>query len=456
MGTLSALAANFEIKPVDVLPTLVRNGDTVAAHFLVINKTSSTRTGYTLGGLPTNVKQIFATNLFFDRVCGNPLTLGAKKSCILSLEITGPASFDFSLCNKSSCTSSAVSVKLENKEVPDDTFPYGSAPKGNVCVSNDYYATPETMLGSWAMLKAIDNDITSGDLPSGFKGKTAYGVGTAAVGNYYGYNNCGGGCNELNGYCFAIKFNKKTTYPYMIFQSVNIAANENSFDIYMAGGGCGAFCDSCKVFWGTDTIPWTDHILNSSCETYFANAGNIDSKYSVTYDGTAHPAKQTLIDACAFASSDVSGFNTQNFEDITFVPVTCPTAITQVTGLALPSSIQTIGTGSVSVPLIDITKLTDADFSGPTAIKTATTTQMQDCKTPSSGYCGNVASSIPNYEASISASLEKPLLTNAYCAKNPGVVGYCSWNNCGSSGSDYCNQSKAICESCGGGTWCTC
>ena len=38
----------------------------------------------------------------------------------------------------------------------DASFPYGSAPQGNVCVTSDNYATPETLLGSWAMQRAVE------------------------------------------------------------------------------------------------------------------------------------------------------------------------------------------------------------------------------------------------------------------------------------------------------------
>ncbi len=449
-----AHSANFSITPVGNIPNSILSNNTINVYFRVTNLTKSTRSGYYLSSLPSNVTQEFSSTLYSEPICTNPLTLGKNASCLLMFAIKGPASFNFSLCNGASCTRSSLTINLQNETIGDSSFPYGSAPDGNVCVSSDYYATPETMLGSWAMLQAVDMDMASGQLPSTFKDNIVYAVGTAAVGNYYGYANCAGGCNQLNGYCFAIKYNTKSTYQYMIFQSVNIAANDNSFDIYMAGGGCGAFCNSCSTFWGTGSIPWADHILNSSCATYFANSANINSAYSVTYNGQAHPAKQTLLDACAFASSSVSGFNTQNFSDIVFIPVTCPTSLTQVTGVALPSSVQTIGNNNV--PLLDISSLTESSFSGPNAVTSATTTQMQDCKTPSSGYCGNVATSIPNYEASISASTSAPLLTNAYCAKNPGKTGFCSWNSCGSSGSDYCNTDEVTCLSCGGGQWCTC
>lgn len=447
----------FSINPVGVHPTSIRNGDHVLIHFLVKNISQTPLSEYRLSPLPANVKQRFSSSRYPTTTCNNPLSLAPGEQCVLALAISGPTSFEFSLCKDLNCPVAATAVALKAQSLNDPTFPYGVAPDGNVCVTNDYYATPETMLGSWAMLEAVTMDITSGELSSSFQDKIVYAVGTAALGNYYGFSDCGGGCNALNGYCFAIKFNQKTAYPYMIFQSVNIAANDNSFDIYMAGGGCGAFCDACQIFWGSNTTSWENNILGAPCADYFGDYSDINAAYSVTYNGTAYPAKQTLSDACNFASSNVSGFNTQNFDDITFVPVTCPTALTQVTGVALPSSIQTIGINSVSAPLIPIAELSDASFSGPTAISTATTTQMQDCKTPSSGYCGNVLSSITNYQASISASTTAPLLSNAYCSKNPGVVGFCSWDNCGSSGSDYCNTDEATCNGCGGGAqWCTC
>ena len=66
----------------------------------------------------------------------------------------------------------------------DLKFPYGSLPTGNVCVSSDYYATPETMLGSWAMIEAVTMDSQENVLP-GFMtdANTVYAVGTAAIGD---------------------------------------------------------------------------------------------------------------------------------------------------------------------------------------------------------------------------------------------------------------------------------
>ncbi|MBX9703897.1 MAG: hypothetical protein K2X39_07055, partial [Silvanigrellaceae bacterium] len=170
----------------------------------------------------------------------------------------------------------------------DKKFPYSEPPKGDVCVNNDQFATPETMLGSWAMLKAVDSDIQNKQLPTLFASKNdvVYAVGTAAIGDALGIPNCSGGCNQINGFCFALKFNNKDQGPkYIILQSVNIAANANSFDIYMAGGGAGAFPNFCAKFWGNNSANWSANIENyQSCDDYF-NYDNISSKYAVTYQG---------------------------------------------------------------------------------------------------------------------------------------------------------------------------
>lgn len=403
--------------------------------------------------------------------CGSPFVLPAHSSCSLSLTIdrgqlsqlnggpqvcvtkgpndNNPGSF---MCSQPSQTD-VLSV-----QTLDPNFPYGSSPTGNVCVSSDYYATPETMLGSWAMIQAVTLDTQGNVLPS-FLSNTnvVYAVGTAAIGDALGIAGCSGGCNELNGYCFALKFNDKTPYPYMIFQSVNIGANPNSFDIYLAGGGSGAFPAPCQTFWGTSSVTWADHIEDSTCEDYFDNYSTINSTYSVTYNSTVHTAKDTLQNACNFASAGQSGFNSQNWTNVTVVPVTCPRSLIQITGVELPATITTVGNQSIQ----NLSTLTDAAFTAST-ITGITTTQMQDCKTPSSGYCNNVAVSVPNYEASISANLTAPLLSgpppvSTYCQANPGAT-YCSWNNgISSAGGTYCNANSTQCIACGGGSkWCTC
>lgn len=338
----------------------------------------------------------------------------------------------------------------------DKTFPYGQTPDGNVCVSSDYFATPETLLGSWAMIQAVDMDLSKGVLPKWLTSyDVVYGVGTAAIGTELGLPNCATGCNELNGYCFALKFNDKQTAPYyMIFQSVNIAANPNSIDVYMAGGGAGAFPGYCEQFWGQDVANWSSHVQNyQSCNDYF-NYENVTSSYVINFNGKTYQAKNTLKSACEFASQ--TGFNKQNFDSVTVVPVTCPESLTQISGLRLAGNIQSVG----SKKILNLSSLSEHAFDESSVI--VGTTQMQDCKTPSSGYCNNVQHAMPNYQASISATLTKPILSEqspktTYCQEHPGQIGYCSWDKGHSSGSDYCNQNESICKSCGNNPkWCRC
>lgn len=350
-------------------------------------------------------------------------------------------------------------VTILAEQTIDSSFPYGNKPTGNVCVSSDYYATPETMLGSWAMIDAVALDVQSQVLPRFMtNNNVVYAVGTAALGNELGISGCGGGCNQLNGYCFALKFNGKNSYPYMIFQSVNIGANDDSLDIYMAGGGSGAFPVQCAQFWGTgSSVNWALHIEDTSCSAYFGDYSSIHSNYSVTYKGVVHSAKDTLQQACRFASEEQSGFNTQNWSNVTVVPVTCPQSLVQITGVEIPATMTKVGNKTIR----NLNTLTDNDFTTST-ITGITTTQMQDCKTPSSGYCHNVAVSVPNYEASISTTLTAPLLSgpppsSTYCQSNPNAQ-YCSWNNgISSAGGSYCNANSTQCIGCGGGAkWCVC
>jgi hypothetical protein len=464
--THAGTRAPFSLSPT-TSTTVFNSGEVPAVvEYLVTNRTKFTRT-LTMVSIPGATQNTSAGK------CANPFVLQPQSSCLLSLNVDrhhfkgstgGPIVCKTKGPNDNSASSFLCSrpSHIDILEVvTDPNFPYGSPPKGNVCVSSPtYYATPETMLGSWAMIDAVHIDALGNALPS-FLNDTnvVYAVGTAALGDQLGIPNCSGGCNQLNGYCFALKFNGKTPYPYMIFQSVNIAATPNTFDIYMAGGGSGAFPNACKVFWGTgDNINWGENIENSSCEVYFDHYSSIDSDYSVTYKNVPHTAKTTLQNACAFASSPTSGFNTQNWPNVSVVPVSCPESLTQISGVRLPGSITTIGNQTI----LNLNTLTDNSFATST-ITPVSTTQMQDCQTPSSGYCNNVSASVPNYQASISANLTNPLLSgpspdSTFCQENPTVSGYCSWNNGESSGGgSYCNANSTQCINCGNSSkWCTC
>jgi len=249
--------------PISMMPTTSTtiqnpNSGTTLIEYLITNQMKNSHTF-------AMVTMAAATQNISTGKCANPFVLQPQSSCLLSLEINrnqlsvleggpkvcvtkgpndnSPGSY---LCTQPSQTNIPTVTTLS------PNFPYGSPPTGNVCVSTDYYATPETMLGSWAMIQATTMDTQGSVLPSFLSDtNTVYAVGTAALGDQLGIASCSGGCNQLNGYCFALKFNGKTPYPYMIFQSVNIGANPDTFDIYMAGGGSGAFPAPCQTFWGT-------------------------------------------------------------------------------------------------------------------------------------------------------------------------------------------------------------
>lgn len=469
VSTASAVQPKFQVTPTTTSSLQIPAQTTYNVTYEIKNATkkAKTLTFISMNGVSQNTAEGY---------CPSPFTLQPQQSCTFALLINANrfadnTQFGPKICKANSATdaspnlfmcSQPSSANLLKTTTLDSNFPYGASPQGNVCVTSDYYATPETMLGSWAMLQAVSMDVDGHVLPSFLNtNNVVYAVGTAAIGQKLGLSNCEGGCNDLNGYCFALKFNDKSNYPYMIFQSVNIGANPNSFDIYMAGGGSGAFPEPCAQFWGTDSsVNWASNIENSpSCETYFNNYSTITSSYSVTYGGVTHTAKDTLMNACTFASASGSGFNTQNFENITAIPVSCPPSLTQITGVAIPTDIKTIGNQTIQ----PLSTLTESSFEQST-LTGITTTQMQDCKTPSSGYCGNVSTSVTNYEASISANLTEPLLkgaapSNNYCQLNPSFSGgYCSWDKGKSSaGGSYCNASESNCLNCGNyPQWCVC
>ena len=466
-------ASNFTIEPFTTLPTYVLPGSTNILAFWVTNKTTSTRSNYSLSTLPSNVKQLYASQKYSDVILGNSFSLAAKSRGLLLLEVIGAASFNFSICNGTSCTSSAVSIGLQTADTTP-TFPFGVAPSCNLSLEpfewNPQYSTPETLLGSWAMQQAVVNDVnltSPQQLPANTSltldsSNTVYAVGTAAVGSFFVDDfsgQCDHGCNKMGGQCFAIRFNEKITedkpYPYMIFQSVNTIASIDTFDVYMAGGGCSpdsGNCDFCPTFWNTGSpqyeCPGDTSSVNfacnigltsgsTPCDDFFLNysSAKISTDYTVT-DESTHTGIATLQDACAFAmptnmtstgsSGTVSGtadFNmgiagdgtTAGFYKISAVPVTCPQYLTQVTGLAVatPPIAASITLSELTKTDFDNATLTithDPSGSGLDCYNTSTdgcpaTTQMQDCKTPSTGFDANNQTTQANYAASYSAAI---------------------------------------------------
>ena len=331
----------------------------------------------------------------------------------------------------------------------DPNFPYNASPEGTVKLWHSDFATPETMLGSWAMQQAVDLDK---DLLPAFMSSenTVYAVGTAEVETLLGIPSSGTCqdwyCPDLDGYCFAAKFytdsdKKESKLPYMIFQSVNTSATQGTFDIYMAGGGSGAYPAECGQFWGTDQsgckdqdgndikcVDWSKHIQDlvknkdigplKACDTYFNNYANFNTNYSVVdpYTKDTHNSLDTLKEACTFASN--TGFNAENFQYVNIIPVTCPTALTQVTGLRNNDNDDnddndhpaTTSLGNYTIQkLKDLTEeMFDEDSKNSIAI---TTTQMQDCRTPTSGYDDKNHNAVDPYNASISACCSLPMMS---------------------------------------------
>ena len=418
------------------------------------------------------------SQLTSSEFCQSPINLASNASCTLAVlvDLDYISSYGFVngpiICkNKNSnyVCNQPSRINLLKVSALTTNFPYGSSPSGNLGIGSSSqttgpFATPETMLGSWAMIQAVSLDKTNNVLPSFMnENNTVYAVGTAAIGNLLGLADCSDGCNALNGYCFALKFTEKSNYPYMVFQSVNIGAATNSFDIYLPGGGYGVNPDYCAQFWSTNDayVDWGKHINDySSCNAYFNNF-NFTSNYSVTYDNVTHNALQTLKNACTFAYN-TTGFSTSNFNNVKIVPVTCPTSLTQITGVRLDGSATTVG----NQPIKSLGTLT-AENLDSTTIAPVITTQMQDCKPPSSSYTGNVQHTVTNYDASISTTMDDPVLTSTtpsgnYCQLNPSASGFCSWNNGTTWGSDYCNTSQNFClgdcneDPATPSKWCTC
>lgn len=106
-------ASNFNISPKagTSLPDSVAEGDTVSAFYTVTNLTRTLRNNYTVQGLPNTVSQNSTSNSYPD-VCSNPISLAAKASCTLVLDIRGTVQSNFAICNGMNCTSAAVPLNV--------------------------------------------------------------------------------------------------------------------------------------------------------------------------------------------------------------------------------------------------------------------------------------------------------------------------------------------------------
>lgn len=118
--TTNAFAgSNFDIAPTPgrPFPTSVTPGATVSAFYTIRNNTSSTRSGYSVKGLPKSVSQ----NTTDPTNCAALVSLTAHSSCILQLDISGEAKSEFALCKGMSCTKSAVPLNVSQAATPQST-----------------------------------------------------------------------------------------------------------------------------------------------------------------------------------------------------------------------------------------------------------------------------------------------------------------------------------------------
>ncbi|MCW8398946.1 hypothetical protein OQJ26_09105 [Legionella sp. PATHC038] len=111
-GSLVYAAANFSITPMNgpVFPSSIYSGETVYAYYTITNKTSSTRSGYRIQGLPASVTQVTNANPAY---CQNQIILTAGSSCTLLLSISKPVKSSFALCKGNSCTTADTPLNVK-------------------------------------------------------------------------------------------------------------------------------------------------------------------------------------------------------------------------------------------------------------------------------------------------------------------------------------------------------
>lgn len=109
-STISFSASNFNISPTPgrSIPHSVPQGGLVSAYYTVVNNTSTTRSGYTIKGQPSTVRQ----NTSNPNNCSNPVVLLGHGQCILQLDISGEAKSSFALCNGSNCTTASIPLNI--------------------------------------------------------------------------------------------------------------------------------------------------------------------------------------------------------------------------------------------------------------------------------------------------------------------------------------------------------
>ncbi|KTC81164.1 BNR/Asp-box repeat containing protein [Legionella cherrii] len=176
-------AANFSITPMigPVFPSSIYSGETVYAYYTITNKTSSTRAGYMIQGLPASVTQV--TNSANPAYCQNQITLTAGSSCTLLLSISKPVKSSFALCKGTSCTTADTPLNVKQSTFLPPEVAGGQYSDGAIL----YPLLANSQNGGATWSYVIEK---SKNLPSGFTNLGAFfttscsGLNCVAGGNY--------------------------------------------------------------------------------------------------------------------------------------------------------------------------------------------------------------------------------------------------------------------------------
>ncbi|CAM3060981.1 BNR/Asp-box repeat containing protein [Legionella steigerwaltii] len=275
-------AANFSITPTigPVFPSSINPGEMVFAYYTITNKTSSTRAGYMIQGLPASVTQV--TNSTNPTYCQNQITLIAGGSCILLLQISKPVKSSFALCKGNSCTTAATDLNVKQSTAQAPELAGGQYSDG----STFYPLLADSQNGGTTWIYPIEK---SKPLPSGFTD-----LGTFNSVSCSGLNCVAGGqYNATPSFQYPLLANSQNggaTWTYAIDQSKTLPPgynNNGDFETVSCSGlNCiagGRYFDG-SIFYPllansqNGGLSWTYAIdKSSSLPSGFADSGNFSS-----------------------------------------------------------------------------------------------------------------------------------------------------------------------------------
>ncbi|MCW8408822.1 glycoside hydrolase [Legionella sp. PATHC035] len=239
-------AANFSITPMNgpVFPSSIYSGETVYAYYTITNKTSSTRSGYRIQGLPASVTQV--TNSANPAYCQNQISLTAGSSCTLLLSISKPVKSSFALCKGNSCTTADTPLNVKQSTFLPPEVVGGQYSDGAVLYP--LLANSQNDGSTWTYV--IEK---SKSLPAGFTNLGAFFT-TSCSGL-----NCVAGGNYVDGSIFypllAYSQNGGATWTYTIEKGKNLPAGFANgglfFNVNCSGLNCvagGQYSDGSIVY----------------------------------------------------------------------------------------------------------------------------------------------------------------------------------------------------------------